>query len=91
MGMSAVVEVVEDTSTGQKFAHKAFRRYYGPDPGKFRQAFKNEIDIIKRLHSHPNIIQVDWSYTCGDKFGMLLTLIAQHGDIRAYLQAIEST
>ncbi|PSN65702.1 kinase-like protein [Corynespora cassiicola Philippines] len=91
MGMSAVVEVVEDKVTGQRFAHKAFRQYYGAEPEKFKQSFRNEIKIIKQLRSHPHIIQVYWSYTCDNEFGMLLTPIAHDGDLRAYLRAIQNT
>lgn len=89
IGMSAVVDIVEDKTTGQKFAHKAFRQYYGAEPEKFKQAFKNEIDIIKRLHSHLHIIQIHWSYACGNELGMLLTPAARDGDLRAYLRRIQ--
>lgn len=91
MGKGAVVDVVEEETSDQKFAHKIFRRCYGSGLGKFQQAFKNEIDIIKRLHSHPHIIQVCWSYTCGRDFGMLLTPVASDGDLRAYLHTIKDT
>ncbi|KAF1968773.1 kinase-like protein, partial [Bimuria novae-zelandiae CBS 107.79] len=89
IGMSAVVDIVEDKTTGRKFAHKAFRQYYGPEPEKFKQAFKNEIDIIKRLHSHSHIIQIHWSYAYGHELGMLLTPVARDGDLRAYLRRIQ--
>jgi serine/threonine protein kinase len=90
-GMSAVVDIVEDKTTGREFAHKAFRPYYGPDLQKFKVAFQNEIDIIKRLHSHPHIIQIHWSYACGNELGMLLTPVARDGDLRAYLRRLRDT
>jgi serine/threonine protein kinase len=88
-GGSATVEVVQDKTTGSKFAHKVLRPRRGTNH-EFEQAFRNEIDIIKRLHSHPHIIQVYWSYICDDTFGMLLTPVASDGDLKAYLQTIQS-
>ena len=52
LGGSAVVETVEDQTTGQKFAHKFFGKIYAKDVKKVKDAFKNEIDIMKRLQSH---------------------------------------
>jgi serine/threonine protein kinase len=91
LGMSAVVDIVEHKETGQKFAHKVFRPYYGPEPEKLNQAFQNEINIIKQLHPHSHITQVHWSYACGNELGMLLTPVACDGDLRAYLRAIQDT
>jgi serine/threonine protein kinase len=84
VGASAVVEVVEDRTNSRRFAHKFFRPYLGRDR-HFKEAFKNEVDIIKRLHSHHHIIQIYWSYTRGREFGMLLTPVASDKDLGAYL------
>jgi serine/threonine protein kinase len=90
VGASAVVDVVEDKSNNKRFAHKFFRPYLGRDR-HFKEAFKNEVDIIKRLHSHPHIIQVHWSYTRGRELGMLLTPVASDKDLGAYLLDIHDT
>jgi serine/threonine protein kinase len=90
-GVSAVVELVKAKSSSETFAHKYFRQYYGPELKTLNRAFKNEIAIIKRLHSHPHIIQLYWSYTCGRDLGMLLLPIASDGDLRAYLRKIQDT
>jgi serine/threonine protein kinase len=90
VGASAVVDRVEDPTNGRSYAQKVFRPYSGRS-GFFQQDFKNELDIIKRLHSHPHIIQVYWSYTCGRELGMLLIPIASDKDLGAYLSAIEDS
>ncbi|KAF2175442.1 kinase-like protein [Zopfia rhizophila CBS 207.26] len=86
MGGSALVEMVEEKKNGRKFAHKAFHKYYGTALEKAKQAFRNEIEIMKRLSSHPHIIRVFATYTCGRDLGMLLTPVADNGDLAAYLQ-----
>jgi serine/threonine protein kinase len=90
VGASAVVDIVEDSTNGRTFAQKVFRPYCGHNKF-FKEAFKNEVDIIKRLHSHAHIIQVYWSYTCGREFGMLLTPVASDKDLAAYLLNIQDT
>jgi serine/threonine protein kinase len=90
VGASAVVDVVEDKANSKRFAHKVFRPYLGRDR-HFKEAFKNEIDIIKRLHSHPHIIQISWSYTRGRELGMLLTPVASDKDLGTYLLDIHDT
>ena len=90
-GGSAYVELVQDITNGRAFAHKSFRRYHGSDIDKFRQAFQNEIEIIRRLSSHPHIIRVFASYTCGREAGMILTPVADGGDLACYLQSISDS
>jgi serine/threonine protein kinase len=90
MGASAVVDIVEDKSNGQKFAHKIYRPYTG-SKNSLREAFMNEVSIMKRVNSHPHVVLVYWSYTCGRDFGMLLSPIASGGDLKSYLQASEDT
>ena len=63
MGGSAFVEMVRDTTNGQEFARKVFRKYYGPKMNEVKQNFQNEIEIIRRLSSHPHIIRVFATYT----------------------------
>jgi serine/threonine protein kinase len=91
MGMSATVNEVEDGTNGMRFAHKIYRPCYGLAHERLKQAFKDEINIIKRLHSHPHIIELYWSYTREKTFGILLTPVASNGDLNAYLQIIQAT
>ncbi len=83
-----MVEIVVD-QTGQQYAHKAFRKYYGRELKRVREEFRNEIEIIKRLRSNPHIIQVFGSYACGRDLGMLLLPVANGGDLKAYLEDIK--
>jgi serine/threonine protein kinase len=89
-GMSAVVDEVEDPISGRTFAQKVFRNYSG-NSKFFKEAFKNEVDILKRLHSHPHIVQIYWSYTRGRELGMLLTPVASDKDLGSYLLDIQDT
>lgn len=88
VGGSAFVEKVQNTTTGEIFAHKVFRRYHGPNLTKFKEEVQNEIQIVRRLSSHPHIIQVFATYTCGRELGMILTPVADRGDLASYLQDI---
>jgi serine/threonine protein kinase len=90
VGASAVVDIVEDPTNGRTFAQKVFRPHSGPI-GCSKKAFKNEVNIIKRLHSHPHIIQVYWSYTRGRELGMLLTPVASDKDLGSYLLELRDT
>jgi serine/threonine protein kinase len=91
MGSSAIVEVVEENHSGLKFAHKIFWRRAGRTRKTFDEAFKNEVDIMKKLRSHPHIVQIHWSYTRPGHAGVLLTPVASNGDLAAYLDTIRET
>jgi serine/threonine protein kinase len=91
MGSSAIVEVVEENHSGLKFAHKIFRRRNGRTRKTFDEAFRNEVDIMKKLRSHPHIVQIHWSYTRRGHAGVLLTPVASNGDLAAYLDTIRET
>src|SRR5205823_1519628 len=81
----------QDTTNDQMFAHKRYRRYHGPNIDKFKQEVQNEIKIIRRLSSHPHIIRVFATYTCGRELGMILTPVAESGDLASYLQTISDS
>jgi serine/threonine protein kinase len=83
--------VVEENHSGLKFAHKIFRRRNGRTRKTFDQAFKNKVDIMKKLRSHPHIVQIHWSYTRRGHAGVLLTPVASNGDFAAYLDTIRET
>jgi serine/threonine protein kinase len=91
IGGSAVVDLVADKNhDGQLYAHKRFR-LTSNHANRIETDFKNEIDIMKRLHLHPHIVRVHWSYTCGRQLGMLLTPVASDKDLRAYLEEIRES
>ncbi|PVH96476.1 kinase-like protein [Periconia macrospinosa] len=88
-GGSATVQEIEIQATGQRFAHKLLHRYPGKDLDKWNETVRNEINIMKRLKSHPHMVQLFGTYTCGREVGMLLLPVAEDGDLQAYLQGIQ--
>jgi serine/threonine protein kinase len=90
VGASAVVDIVEDPTNRRRFAHKVFRPYSGHSKF-FKEAFRNEVSILRRLRSHPHVVQIYWSYTCGRELGMLLTPVASDKDLSSYLLGIQDT
>lgn len=92
LGASGVVQMAEDTFDGRVFAHKMFRSTVGPVQNPWtRRAFLNEIDILKRLGTHRHIINMQWSYVRGNEFGILLSPVADEGDLNSFLSAIRNT
>jgi len=91
VGGCASVEMVEDITTGQVFAHKLFRRYHGPNLDGFRQEVQNEVKIMRRLSPHPHIISLFATYSCNRDFGMILTPVADDEDLATYLQKISDS
>ncbi|KAF2202453.1 kinase-like protein [Delitschia confertaspora ATCC 74209] len=90
-GGCASVEEVQDIHTGAVFAHKIFRRFYGRDIASYKKQFHNEIAIIRRLSEHLHIIRVFATYTCGREAGMILTPVANGGDLATFLQEISDS
>jgi serine/threonine protein kinase len=90
MGGSATVYEVEDKANGRRFAHKGFPHRSGLALKKLKQAIKAEIDIIKRLQSHPHIVDFYWSYTRANARGILLTPVASDNDLFTYLDTIRA-
>ncbi|EMD92606.1 hypothetical protein COCC4DRAFT_69926 [Bipolaris maydis ATCC 48331] len=90
-GGSAVIEMVSHTFTNQIFALKTFRRYNRRQFESVKRVFINEISIMRRLSSHPHIIQLRGSYICDRELGILLSPVAGGGDLAAYItRALES-
>ena len=88
MGGSAFVEKVQDKTNGEVFALKHFRRYHGPNINEFKRGFRNEVDILRRLYPHPHIIRAFATWACGRELGIVLTPVADSGDLACYLQTI---
>lgn len=88
MGGSAFVGKVQDKTNGQVFALKHFRRYHGPNINEFKRGFRNEVNILRRLSPHPHIIRAFATWACGRELGIILTPVADGGDLACYLQTI---
>ncbi|KAF2252040.1 kinase-like protein [Trematosphaeria pertusa] len=83
-GHSATVEKVQDMRTGSVYARKVFRIYNTRD--RRREIFENEIKIIRRLARHHHIIRVFATYVAKGEVGLLLSPVADRGDLEAFLQ-----
>lgn len=90
-GGCASVEKVQHVDTGALYALKIFRRFYGRNVGKFKLEFHNEVKIIRQLAAHPHIVRVFATYTAGREVGMILTPVADGGDLAHYLQEISDS
>jgi serine/threonine protein kinase len=90
-GGCASVEKVQHVTTGSVYAHKVFRRFHGRNVEKFKLDFRNEVNIIRRLASHPHIVRIFATYTSGREVGMILTPLADGGDLAHYLQDISDS
>lgn len=91
MGGCAVVEMVQDLTTGQTYAHKRFRRYRGPNVNGFKQEVYNEIKVMRRLSPHRHIINLFATYACNRDVGLILTPVADEGDLSTYLLQISDS
>lgn len=85
IGSAAAVLLVEDLVNGRTFAYKSFRK-----ENALQSSFENEINILKRLKTHPHIVQICWSFARKGELGMLLSPVASDGDLRAYLSTIQN-
>ncbi|KAF2002326.1 kinase-like protein, partial [Amniculicola lignicola CBS 123094] len=83
-GYSATVEKVEDTWTGCVYARKVFRIHGGHN--KRRQVYENEVRIIRRLDPHHHVIQVFATYMAKRELGLMLTPVADSGDLGTFLE-----
>ena len=82
-GHSASVEMVEDVHTKTVFARKVFR-IFGTRCER-RSIFENEIKIIRRLAPHHHIIRVFATYVSKREVGLILSPVADGGDLEGFL------
>lgn len=82
-GHSANVEMVEDMQTKAVYARKVFRIRNSRD--ERRRIFENEIKIIRRLSHHHHVIQVFATYVAKREVGLILSPVADGGDLDAFL------
>jgi serine/threonine protein kinase len=83
-GSYGVVSEVNDSNTNRIYAHKVCvppRR----DRNQMREMFKNEIASMKSLTQHRHIIHLVASYTTTSSFGMIMTPVADGGDLYSFL------
>jgi serine/threonine protein kinase len=83
-GGCGVVEKVKDNNTGQFYARKVFFLRTSTARDK-KKMFKNEIDVIRSMGYHPHLIRVVATYTTTHKLGIILSPVADGGDLDKYL------
>jgi len=83
-GGCGIVEEVQDVNTGLTYARKVFllRRR---NREWMKEVFQNEVDIIKSLGDHPHLIHVFATYTTKDQLGLILSPVADQGDLDRFL------
>lgn len=83
-GAHGFVEKVKDITTGQCYARKSFRVDRG-SLNQSREILRREVQIIRELASHPHVIRVHSTYITGRTLAMVLTPVADEGDLAQYL------
>jgi serine/threonine protein kinase len=83
-GGCGIVEKVEDSNTGAIYARKLFH-LKSWKKRSMKELFENEVAIIKSLGEHRHLIQVFATYTTKDKLGIILSPVAEGGDLQDFL------
>jgi len=86
-GASAIVEMVRDVTNGQTYARKVFRNIYARNLEEAKVAFRNELRVMRRLKSHHHIIQVFATYIAQRELALILTPVADTGDLATFIQS----
>lgn len=83
-GACSVVEEVRDRNTGLVYAHKVcYSRRYNKET--VLALYKKELKIIRRLDKHHHIIRVFATHTAQKQFGLVLSPVADSGDMHDFL------
>jgi serine/threonine protein kinase len=83
-GGFGVVDEVRDVINEKHFAKKMMRS----DNGSLEEAknmFKQEVEVIRELQSHPHVINVHATYICGRELNIVLEPVADGGDLARVL------
>lgn len=83
-GVCVAVDKVEDTMTRGIFARKLIQRYHGENTGRWI-AISKEVNIIRRMFSHPHIVNIFATYSRKRNFAFFLNPVADGGDLSSYL------
>jgi serine/threonine protein kinase len=90
-GASAIVEKVRDVNNGNIYARKIFKNTSSRKLAESKKAFKNEVKVIRRLKSHHHMIRVFATYMVQRELALILTPVADTGDLAAFLQLYRDT
>jgi serine/threonine protein kinase len=86
-GLSAFVEMVKDTKTGNVFAKKTIKFPQAKLRAQKEEHFTNEVSIIRSLKNHHHVVHVFATYVAKREFGMILQPAATEGSLEDYLGA----
>jgi serine/threonine protein kinase len=70
-GASASVEMVQDVHTGSAYARKIFRNDYLGNLEEVKGRFQNEVQIMRRLAPHPDIVLEHATYIAQRELGLI--------------------
>ncbi|KAF2819070.1 kinase-like protein [Ophiobolus disseminans] len=85
-GGSARVEMVEDVSSALVYARKIIRNVNTRNMEQAKRQLENEVRIVKRLAAHHHIIQVHATYVLRRELAIILSPVADGGDLANFLQ-----
>jgi serine/threonine protein kinase len=85
-GGSASVEMVKDANTGSVYARKIVRNVYTRNLKEARKLLHNEVQIMGKLKDHHHIAKVHATYIAKRELAIILSPVADGGDLASYLQ-----
>jgi serine/threonine protein kinase len=84
-GGSASVEMVRDLNTGSLYARKIIRNVHTRNLRTVKLSFLNEVRVMRLLASHRHIIQVFATYIAQRELALILSPVADGGDLHDFL------
>ncbi|KAH5313734.1 hypothetical protein HBI12_136150 [Parastagonospora nodorum] len=84
VGGCCIVEEVKDLTTSRIFAHKLFL-LSRKNRVRLTEAFMNEVKVIRALRQHRHMIRLFATYTSKDRLGLILSPVADGGDLDKFL------
>jgi len=78
------VEEVRDVISNRIFAKKKMRLDSG-SLEEVKRMFKQEVEVVRVLQSHPHVINVHATYICGRELNIVLEPVADRGDLAKVL------
>jgi serine/threonine protein kinase len=89
IGGSASVEMVRDINTNLIYARKIIRNVYTRNLNTVKLSFLNEVRVMRLLASHHHIIQVFATYIAQRELALILSPVADSGDLHDFLGKYE--
>ena len=90
-GASASVEMVQDMNTSAVFARKLIRNVYARNLQEAKQNFLRELGVMRRLGQHHHIVKVFATYIAKRELALILSPVADQGDLAAFLHDYQDT